>query len=70
MPPNEKGSMLWSPRTEIYSTNTTSKARRIAIVVLSTTSWPRIQREVSAVVQAANGAAPGSCVEVEFPLIG
>jgi hypothetical protein len=45
------------------------KARRIAIVVLSTTSWPRIQGEVAALVQAVNGATPGSCVEVEFPLI-
>lgn len=46
------------------------KARRIAIVVLSTTSWPRVQRDVSAAVQAINGAAPGSYVEAEFPLIG
>lgn len=44
------------------------KARHIAIVVLNTTSWPRIQRQVSAVVQAVNGVAPGSYVEVEFTL--
>jgi hypothetical protein len=43
-------------------------SRSIAIVVLATTSRPRIQHEVSAVARAINGAAPGSYVEVEFPL--
>ncbi len=44
--------------------------RSIAIVVLSTTSWPRIRRGVPAVVRAINGAAPGSYLEVPFPTTG
>ena len=42
-------------------------ARSITIVVLATTSWPRIQRGIPVVVQAVNGAMPGSYVEVQFP---
>lgn len=46
------------------------RARSIAIVALRTTSWPRIQREIPAVVRAINSAIPGSYVEVRFPIIG
>ena len=38
--------------------------RHIAIVVLLTTSWPRIQRVLPAVVEAVNAAVPGSYQEV------
>jgi len=41
-------------------------ARSLGIVVLLTTSWPRIQRKVGAVVEAVNGASPGSYIEVSF----
>ncbi len=41
--------------------------RRLAIVVLSSTSWPRIQRAIAALVGAINAASPGSYVEVEIP---
>ena len=41
--------------------------RRIAIVCLLSTSWPRIQRAISAVVGAIGAARPGSYVEVEIP---
>jgi hypothetical protein len=41
-------------------------ARRIAIVVLTSTSWPRIQPEITAVVRAVNGAYPGSYAEVQI----
>ena len=41
--------------------------RKIAIVVLTTTSWPRIEREVERVAQAVDSAAPGSYVEVLIP---
>jgi hypothetical protein len=44
--------------------------RSIAIVVLRTTSWPRIQREIPAVVRSIDGAMPGSYMEVRFPIIG
>jgi uncharacterized protein DUF5615 len=43
------------------------KVRRIAIVILTSTSWPRIQRALTAVVRAINGATEGSYTEVEIP---
>ncbi len=43
------------------------QARRIAIIALSTPSWPRIQRAIPMLVQAVNGASPGSYGEVEIP---
>lgn len=42
-------------------------ARRIAIVVLTTTSWPRIQRVLAEVATAVGNATPGSYREVEVP---
>ena len=39
---------------------------RIAIVVLSSTSWPRIQKAVTAVKQAIDAALPGSFKEVDI----
>ncbi len=39
----------------------------LAVVVLSTTSWPRIQLVVDVLVAAVDGAKPGSYVEVEVP---
>ena len=41
-------------------------ARAIGIVVLLTTSWPRIQGKVAAVAEAVNNSRPGSYVEVSF----
>ena len=40
--------------------------RSIAIVVLLTTSWPRIQLSLPRVVAAVDGATPGSYVEVHI----
>jgi hypothetical protein len=48
-----------------YQQNLTS--RKLAIVVLTTTSWPRIQRVVDAVVAAVDAAAAGAYIEVEVP---
>ena len=42
-------------------------ARRIAIVALLSTSWPRIQREIDKVTDAINATSPGSYTEVEIP---
>jgi hypothetical protein len=42
-------------------------AFRIAIVVLSSTSWPRIQKAATAVQQAVNAASTGSVREVQIP---
>lgn len=43
------------------------KSRRIAIVVLSTPSWPRIQRALAAVAAAVDAASEGGFTEVEIP---
>ena len=48
-----------------YQQNLTS--RRIAIVVLSTPSWPRIQRSLETVVQSLNAVATGSYIELNIP---
>lgn len=41
--------------------------RRIAIVVLSTTSWPRIRTAGALVAQAVDAAVPGAYIEVRIP---
>jgi hypothetical protein len=41
--------------------------RGITIIVISTTSWPRIQKHVDSVAKAIAGAASGACVEVPIP---
>ena len=40
---------------------------RIAIVVLSSTSWPRIQKAAAVVKQAIDATLPGSFKEVSIP---
>ena len=40
--------------------------RRLAVVVLPTTSWPKIQEKVSAVVIAVDEDTSGSYTEVAF----
>lgn len=41
--------------------------RRLAIVVLLSTSWPRIERVAEVVADAIDAALPGSCREIEVP---
>ncbi|MBX3390680.1 MAG: hypothetical protein KF691_14630 [Phycisphaeraceae bacterium] len=41
--------------------------RKLAILVLPTTSWPRIQSNVEIVVQAVERLSPGDFVELAFP---
>ena len=41
--------------------------RRLAIVVLQSTSWPRIQRVVPTIAYAIASASPGSYCEIEVP---
>jgi len=40
--------------------------RRLAIIVLMTTGWPRIERKVDRVIAALNSVKPGEYIEVEF----
>jgi hypothetical protein len=48
-----------------YQQNLT--ARRIAIVVLSTTSWPRIQQHLAVVLEALDATVAGTYLEVRIP---
>jgi glutamate racemase len=51
-----------------YQQNLTD--RKIAIVVLSSTSWPRIQTILKLVVDAVGGAQAGSYAEIFVPYSG
>ena len=42
-------------------------SRQIAVVVLTTPSWPRIQRAIDAVVRAVDIASTGGYTEVKIP---
>jgi len=42
-------------------------SRKIAIVVLSTTSWPRIKSVSEKVVASINSVTPSSFIEIEIP---
>lgn len=48
-----------------YQQNLTD--RRLAIVVLSTTSWPRIRQAVYQIQQALDGCTPATFVELAIP---
>ncbi len=48
-----------------YQQNLTG--RHLAIVVLLTTSWPRIRQALPVVVEAINGATAGAYREVSVP---
>ena len=48
-----------------YQQNLTT--RRIAVVCLLSTSWPRINRNIGAVVSAIDSSAPTSYAEVPVP---
>jgi hypothetical protein len=41
--------------------------RRIAVVCLLSTSWPRIRRVISSVIDAIEVASPGTYFEVQVP---
>jgi predicted nuclease of predicted toxin-antitoxin system len=48
-----------------YQQNLTG--RKISVVVLLTTSWPRIKNHVALIVQAIDTLQPGGYEEVSFP---
>jgi len=41
--------------------------RRLAVVVLLSTSWPRIQQAIPTVIDTIRSAAPGRCTEIDIP---
>lgn len=44
------------------------EGRRIAIVVLGQQQWPQLRPHIQRVIEAVNGATPGSYHEVQIPL--
>lgn len=48
-----------------YQQNLTG--RQIAIVVLLTTSWPKIENQITSVVQAIDNLPPGGYEEISIP---
>lgn len=42
------------------------RGRRLAVLVLPTTSWPKIQRHISVVVAAIEAVRPGDFHEIQF----
>jgi hypothetical protein len=41
--------------------------RQISIVVLLTTSWPRIKNQIDLIAQEINNLQPGSYIEIPLP---
>jgi predicted nuclease of predicted toxin-antitoxin system len=41
--------------------------RRISVLVLLTTNWPRIKKDTAPVVQLIDNMHPGSYEEIDFP---
>jgi len=41
--------------------------RRISVVVLLTTSWPRIKKQAVSIAQIINSLQPGSYIEIPIP---
>jgi hypothetical protein len=56
--------LVTTDRNWKYQQNLTQ--RRLAVVVLLSTSWPRIQAQVSAVVRAVDESTLGSYIEIEI----
>lgn len=48
-----------------YQQNLTG--RRISVVVLLTTNWPRIKKHIALLVQAIDSVQPGSYEEISVP---
>jgi hypothetical protein len=42
--------------------------RKIAVVILGNAQWPVLRHHIGRVVDALNGAKPGSYIEVEIPV--
>lgn len=71
----ENGKLLAEAETSFEAFITTDKnlryqqnltGRRLAILVLPTTSWPEIQKHLSLVSDAVNVLKPGDFIELEF----
>lgn len=59
------GALITTDQNLRYQQNL--KDRKIAIVVLKTTSWPRIRNSVEKVVAVLQEIPSGGFVEIDFP---
>jgi len=57
--------LVTTDRNLKYQQNLTG--RKIGIVVITTTSWPRIQKAVAAIVEAIESVIEGGYLEVPVP---
>lgn len=74
-PAFENGDLLRTAEDDCYDVLITTdqnlkyqqnlKSRKIGIVVLLTTSWPKIQQKLAEVVATINQAAPGCFIEIK-----
>ena len=71
----ENGDLLAAVETAFEALITTDKnlryqqnlsGRRLAILVLPTTSWPEIQKHVGQISDAVNALKPGDYIELKF----
>lgn len=71
----QNGELLAAAEREFASFITTDKnlryqqnltGRRLAILVLPTTSWPKLQRHLDKIALAVNALKPGDYVELSF----
>ena len=72
----ENGDLLLAAEKEFDALVTTDKnlryqqdlsSRKLAILVLPTTSWPRLQPYLDDIVSAVDALAPGAYVELQLP---
>lgn len=56
--------MITTDQNLKYQQNLTH--RKVAIVVLKTTSWPRIQGSISKITESLQGLAPSDFLEIDF----
>lgn len=57
--------LITTDQNLLYQQNLAS--RKLAILVLPTTSWPRIQKHTAIVVAAVGSLKPSNYVELQFP---
>jgi len=57
--------LVTTDRNLKYQQNLTG--RKIAIIVITTTSWPRIQKAVDTISRAVDGVEAGNYVEIAVP---
>jgi predicted nuclease of predicted toxin-antitoxin system len=71
----QNGDLLAAAEKDFHAFITTDKnlryqqnltGRRLAILILPTTSWPRIQQHLPEVASAVNALKPGDYVELTF----